>query len=59
MVAPFDGAFLAVDRDARKIAHTLIRSRQLVEQRRLAAVLIAGKREREQGIIGKRVFIGA
>ncbi len=36
---------LLVDRDAREIAHVLVGARELVEQRGLAAVLIAGERK--------------
>ena len=40
-----DLAVLAVDRDAREVADVLVRAGQAVEQRGLAAVLVAGKRK--------------
>ena len=43
---------LAVDRHAREIADVLVRARQLVEERRLAAVLVADERERNRRILG-------
>ena len=42
---PFDGAALAVYRDPREVPHVLVGSRQLIEQSRLAAVLVTGQCE--------------
>ncbi|MEI3143854.1 MAG: hypothetical protein V8S69_00885 [Dakarella massiliensis] len=42
---PLDRAALPVDRHTREVPHVLVRPRQLVEQRRLAAVLVSRQRE--------------
>ena len=42
---PPDGSILAVDRDARKVTHMLVRPRELVEEGGLAAVLVTGERK--------------
>ena len=42
-----DDAVFTIDRNAREVADVLIRPSQPVEQRGLAAVLIANKGERE------------
>ena len=46
-----DGTVLAVDRDAREVAHVLVRARELVEQRGLAAVLVA-RQGKADGVAG-------
>ena len=51
-----DAAALLVDRDAWEIADVLVRARQLVKKRRLAAVLVARERERQQLVIRQRVL---
>ena len=48
-----DDAVLAVDRDPGKVADMLIRSRELVEQGGLAAVLVADERIGQQRAVGK------
>ena len=50
-----DRAVLAVDRHTREIAHVLFGARQLVEQRCLAAVLVADQRKRQHGALGQRI----
>ena len=50
-----DRAVLAVYRDTGKVADMLVGTGQLIEQRRFAAVLIAGKRKC-QFFIGSRGF---
>ena len=47
-------AILAVHRDAGEVAHVLVRPRELVEEGRLAAVLVANERVREHRVIGQR-----
>ena len=54
-----DDAVLPVDRHAGEIAYVLVRTGELVEQGRLAAILVACERERERRIVGKRVLVGA
>ena len=56
---PLDAAVLAVHRDAGEVAHVLVRPGQLVEQRGLAAVLVAHERERERRALGQGVLLGA
>ena len=57
---PADGAVLAIDRDAREVADVLVRARELVEQRGLAAVLVAHQREGERaGLRGGAARVGA
>ena len=51
-----DAAALLVDRDAREVADMLVRARQLVKERRLAAVLVARERKRQQLAVGQRVL---
>ena len=48
-------AVLAVDRNAGEIADVLFRTRELIEQRRLAAVLIADQGKSQYGSLGKRI----
>ena len=48
-----DDAVLAVHRHAGEIAHVLVGTRQLVEQRRLAAVLVAGQRKGQRRALGQ------
>ena len=55
VVVPADHAVLAVHRHARKVAHVLVGARQLVEQRGLAAVLVAHQREGERGALRQHV----
>ena len=50
-----DRAVLAVHRNTRKITDMLVGTGQLIEQRRFAAVLVAGQRKR-QFFIGSRGF---
>ena len=47
-----DGAIFAVDRHARKVTDMLVGARQLVEQRGLAAVLVAGEGEMQRRTLG-------
>ena len=54
---PFDRAALAVDRHAREVAHVLVGARELVEQRRLAAVLVARQRKVQHGVFGERLCL--
>ena len=49
-----DRTVLTVDRDAGEVAHMLVGPGELVEQRRLAAVLVAGERERDRRAVGQR-----
>ena len=51
---PADRAVLAVDRDAREVADVLVRAGELVEKRRLAAVLVAREREAQRHAAGQR-----
>ena len=53
-----DAPVLAVHRDAGEIAHVLARSSELVEQRGLAAVLVAHERERHGLALGQRMLVG-
>ena len=53
-----DRAALAVNRHARKIADVLVGTCQLVKERGLAAVLVAGKCKGQDLVIGQRVFLG-
>ena len=46
-----DSAVLAAHRDAGKVAHMLVRARQLVEQRGFAAVLVTGKCKGERRVV--------
>ena len=55
---PFDDAVLAVDGDAREIAHMLVGPRQLVEKRRLAAVLLSGEGKSQLGAFGQWGLMG-
>ena len=55
-VAP-DDAVLAVDGHAGEVAHMLAGAGELVEERGLAAVLVAGEREGEHRAGGKRMLI--
>ena len=52
-----DDSVLAVHGHAREIAYVLVGSGQDVEERGLAAVLLAGKRKRELGALGQRVLV--
>ena len=52
---PADHAVLAVDRYAGEIAHVLVRTRELIEQRGFPAVLIAHKRESQQRSFRQRI----
>ena len=52
---PADGAVLAVDRYARKVSHVLVCAGQLVEQRGLAAILVAHQRKGERFVVRQRV----
>ena len=54
VLVPADHAVLAVDRDAREVADVLVRAGQLVEQRRFAAVLVAGQRKRQRDAARQR-----
>ena len=47
-----DGAIFAVDRHARKVTDMLVGARQLVEQRGLAAVLVAGESKIQRCALG-------
>ena len=47
-----DGAILAVDRHAGKVTDMLIGARQLVEQRGLTAVLVAGEGKMQGRALG-------
>ena len=49
-----DLAVLAVHRDAREVAHVLVGAREGVEERGLAAVLVAGERQFERTPLGDR-----
>lgn len=51
-----DAAVLAIHRHAGKVAHVLVRAGQLVEQRGLAAVLVAHEREGERRALRQRVL---
>ena len=53
-----DHAVLAVHRDAGKVAHMLVRARELVEQGGLAAVLVAGEREGDRVARGDGMLAG-
>ena len=53
----FDDAVLAVDGDAWEVADMLVGPRQLVEEGRLAAVLLSGKGESELGAFGQRMLV--
>ena len=53
---PADRAALPVDRDAREISDVLIGAGQLVEQCRLAAVLIACQRKCKNRSLRQRVL---
>ena len=55
---PFDDAVLAVDGDAGEVAHMLVGARQLVEKRRLAAVLLSCKGESQRGAFGQGRLVG-
>ena len=48
----FDGAVLAVNSDAREVAHMLVGTRQLVEEGGLATVLLSGEGESQFGASG-------
>ena len=48
-----DGAVLAVHRHAGEVAHVLVRASQLVEQRGLAAVLVAHQRKGQRLALGQ------
>ena len=50
-----DGAVLAIDGHAREIAHMLVGAGQLVEQCRLAAVLVAHEGEGQQSSVRQRL----
>ena len=50
-----DDAGLAVDRDAGEVADVLIGAGELVEERRLAAVLVAYEREGEHRVVRERI----
>ena len=51
-----DAAVLAVDGDAGEIADVLVRAGQLIEQRSLAAVLIAGEGKGQCSAFGQGIF---
>ena len=51
-----DDAVLTVHRDAREVADVLIGTGQLVEQGRLAAVLVSDQRKGQDCSVGKRIF---
>ncbi len=53
---PADGAALSVDRNAGEVSYVLICPCELVEQRRLSAVLIARKRESQCLVRRQRVL---
>ena len=52
-------AILAIDRHAGEVAHVLVRSRKTVEERGLAAVLVAGKGKGDRRALGHRLFRAA
>ena len=54
-----DGAIFAVDRHARKVTDMLVGARQLVEQRGLAAVLVAGEGKMQRCALGHGRLRGA
>ena len=58
VVTPADHAVFSVYRDAGEIAYMLIGSGELVKERRLAAVLVAGQRESQLCAFRERVFLG-
>lgn len=53
----FNHAVFAIDGYARKVAHMLVRARQLVEKCRLAAVLLSGESESQLRAFEKRRFV--
>ena len=54
---PLDGTVLAVHGHAGEIAHMLVRARQPVEQRSLAAVLVAHERKAQHGIVRQGIAV--
>ena len=56
---PLDGTALAVHRDAGEVAHVLVRARELVEERGLAAVLVAREREAKHFSLRHRMRVVA
>ena len=56
LISPYRTA-LAVNGHAGEVAHVLVGSRQLVEQRGLAAVLVSGKGKAQHRAIGQRVLM--
>ena len=54
VLVPADRAVLAVDRDAREVADVLVRAGELVEKRRLAAVLVTRERKAQRHAAGQR-----